>query len=193
VCGDAVGVWQDELSTLVSVIDGLGSGDAAARAAHAALACVESKREQPLGQIVADCHKALQGSRGAVMALVRVEHDCACLTYVGVGGIGFSAASAKPMQPVPQSGVVGHRLPRLAESRFDCTAGDLVVLYSDGIGSRFLLRGGVSALRWAPPEELAQRIVKRYGQDDDVAVAVLMMTVGGTDPALMDPASILSS
>jgi negative regulator of sigma-B (phosphoserine phosphatase) len=192
VCGDAVGIWQDKASTLVAVFDGLGSGDAAARAAQTALACVEMKREQPLRQIVGHCHEALHGTRGGVMALVRVEHDRARLTYVGVGSIGFSAASAKPMRPVSSSGLLGRRLPRLVECPFECTPGDLVVLYTDGIGSRFVLQGGVSALSWAPPEELAQRIVKRYARDDDAAVAVLMMmTTGITDPSSIDLTSIL--
>jgi negative regulator of sigma-B (phosphoserine phosphatase) len=192
VSGDRIGIWRDEASTLVTVIDGLGSGQAAAQAAQIALACVEMNRDQPLRDIVVCCHEVLQATRGAVMALARVQHDRDRLSFVGVGNIGFSAASARPMQPVSPNGLLGHRLPSLLEYGFDCTPGDLVVLYSDGISSRFVLQGGVAALNWVPPQELAQRIVKRFAQDDDVAVAVLMM-VGTTDQSSIDLTSILQS
>lgn len=175
ISGDSIGLWRDAATTLVAVVDGLGSGQAAARAAQAALTCVEMNRSQPLREIVACCHGALQATRGVVMGLVRVEHQHDCLAFVGVGNVGFSAASTRPMRPVSRNGLLGHRLPTLREFRFDCTPGDLVALYSDGISSRFVLQGGVAALSWAPPQELARRIVKRFAMDDDVAVAVLMM------------------
>jgi hypothetical protein len=184
-----VGVWHDTASTLVAVVDGLGSGLAAAEAAEAALASVELYRDQPLREILILCHGALQATRGVVMALVRVDHQKASLSFIGVGNIGFSAASAEPMQPVSPNGLLGHRMSTLLEYRYKCTPGDLVVLHTDGISSRFVLQGGVTALSWSPPQELAERIVKRFAQDDDAAVAVLMMS-GATDQSSTDPTSI---
>lgn len=181
VSGDSVGIWQDGASTLLTVIDGLGSGQAAAEATQSALTCVQVNLDRSLSEIIVCCHRALQGTRGVVMALVRVEHCHDRLTFAGVGNIGFSAATTKPMRPISRNGVLGHRLPAPREFCFDCTPGDVVVLYSDGISSRFVLNGGVAALSWAPPRELSRRIVKRFGTgEDDVAVAALVMT-GTTD------------
>lgn len=192
VSGDRIGIWRGTASTLLAVVDGLGSGPAAAQAAEAALASVEQNREKPLREIFVLCHRALQATRGVVMALVCVDHHKASLSFAGVGNIGFSAASSEPMKPVSPNGLLGHRMPTLLEYRYQCTPGDLVVLHTDGISSRFVLHGGVAALSWSPPQELAQRIVKRFGRDDDVAVAVLLMTPAA-DQSCIDPASVLDS
>jgi hypothetical protein len=108
------------------------------------------------------------------MALVRIEYDQRQLTFVGVGNIGFSAASRQPIWPFSPDGLVGHRLPTLQEFKFTCSPGDLVVLYSDGISSRFLRQGGASALTPTDPQEIVQQIAKKFGEKDhDVAIVAL--------------------
>jgi negative regulator of sigma-B (phosphoserine phosphatase) len=179
ISGDRIGIWQDDVSTLVTVIDGLGSGQLAAEASCRALACVEANRTLPLAGILPRCHEVTQDTRGVVMALARIEHAREQLTFVGVGNIGFSASSRQQMYPISQNGLVGHRLPTLLEFRFDCAPGDLIVLYSDGVSSQFVRQGGLSVLDRALPQELAQEIVQQFGkQDDDVAVAALKVTKG---------------
>jgi hypothetical protein len=174
VCGDGVGIWRDECSTLVAVVDGLGSGQPAADATTAALACVAEYQHEIPAVILDRCHKAVQHTRGVVMALAQIEHELEALTFVGVGNIGFSAAAAQPMCPYSQSGVVGHRLPELRTFRFACSAGDRIALYSDGISSRFVRQGGISILRGSSPQVMAQYLVEEFGQqNDDVAVAIL--------------------
>lgn len=176
VCGDGVGIWQDERSTLVAVVDGLGSGQPAADATAAALACVAEHQQAIPAAILDRCHKAVQHTRGVVMALAQIEHRSEALTFVGVGNIGFSAAAAQPMSAYSQSGVVGHRLPELRTFRLACSPGDRIALYSDGISSRFVRQGGVSALKGSTPQEMAQHMVEEFGrQEDDVAVAILVV------------------
>ncbi len=178
--GDTVGVWQDEASTLLAVVDGLGSGPPAAEASRRAVAWVAANRNRPLVEILTDCHKALHGTRGIVAALVRVEHRAKKLSFVGVGNVGFNADSRESMQPFSQNGVVGHRLPELIEFRYDCSPGDRLAIYTDGISSEFIRQGGLAALPEAAPETVAHEIVERFGSSkDDVAVAVL--EVSGDD------------
>jgi negative regulator of sigma-B (phosphoserine phosphatase) len=177
ISGDRVGVWQDEASTLVTVIDGLGSGKPAAEASCLALACVEANQTRPLVEILARCHEATRNSRGVVMALARIEHRPDRLTFTGVGNVGFSASSHETMHAVSKNGLVGHRLPALLEFHFTCEPGDLFVLYSDGISPEFVRNGGVAALDGAGPQELAQQIMSRFGKpDDDAAVTALAIT-----------------
>jgi negative regulator of sigma-B (phosphoserine phosphatase) len=174
VSGDQIGIWQDDVSTLVTVIDGLGSGQPAAEASSRALACVAANRTQPLVEILPRCHYAVQDTRGVVMALARIEHDSNRLTFAGVGNIGFSASSQNPIGPVSKNGLVGYRLPTLLEFQFECSLGDWIVLYSDGISSQFVRQGGISALDRLRPEELALQMIQKFGkQHDDVAVAAL--------------------
>jgi hypothetical protein len=69
ISGDAYLIKEGEEATLVCLVDGLGSGEAAAEAAQAAIRCVEVNSTLPLSDIMAKCHQALRGTRGAVMAL----------------------------------------------------------------------------------------------------------------------------
>ena len=159
---------------MVAVVDGLGSGQPAADATTAALACVAAYQKEPPASTLTRCHEAVRHTRGVVMALARIEHDLEALTFVGVGNIGFSAAAAQPMHAYSQNGLVGLRLPELRTFRFACSPGDRIALYSDGISSRFVRQGGVSTLKGSSPQEMAQHMVEWFGQqDDDVAVAIL--------------------
>jgi negative regulator of sigma-B (phosphoserine phosphatase) len=177
VSGDCIGIWQKEESTLVTVIDGLGSGPAAARASEKALASVEANQAHRLPEILVRCHRAVRATRGVVMALLRVDHGLDQVQFLGVGNIGFSAASKGPMQPFSQNGLLGHRLPSLLEFEFDCSPGDLMALFSDGISSEFVRRGGISSLARMPPQALAEHIACHFGRhEDDVAVLILEVT-----------------
>lgn len=180
VSGDAAGTWQSRAHTLVAVVDGLGSGPQAAEASTLALSCIAANRDQPLAELVGRCHLAIQHTRGAVLALARVDHKQGQMAFVGVGNIGFSAVSAVAMHPVCHNGLVGHRLPSLAEFSYPCSPGDLVVLYSDGISPRFQRQGGLAGLsssNWTDPQKLAQQIVAGFGEaEDDAAVVTLMVT-----------------
>lgn len=176
ICGDGVGIWQNGRSTLVAVLDGLGSGPAAAEATQAALDCVDRNRSKSPVSIVLHCHDAVRDTRGVVMALAHIDHEQAILTFTGVGNVGFSASTARPMQPFSQNGLVGHRLPELRTFQFACTPGDRIALYTDGVSSLFVQRGGVSALAGATPQQMADELVERYRTErDDVAVAILVI------------------
>src|SRR2546422_1725166 len=54
-------------SVLVAVVDGLGHGAEAASAAQAAVAALERHASESLVGLVERCHRALKGTRGAVM------------------------------------------------------------------------------------------------------------------------------
>lgn len=57
---------------LVAVIDGAGHGPAAARASQAAARQLAEHPDGSLERLVARCHEALRGTRGAVMTLALV-------------------------------------------------------------------------------------------------------------------------
>ena len=116
----------------------------------------------------------MRHTRGAVMALVRINTQKRTLTFVGVGNIGFRAWSAEPVQPISSAGIVGSRLPSLREFSFVYTPGDLIILYSDGISRRFALDGLVERMVPVPPQRLAEAIADDYAKrNDDVTLVVI--------------------
>ena len=175
VSGDAYLIKELGSSTLVCLADGLGSGPVAAEAAGLAIQCVERYSTLAIAEILKQCHRALKGTRGAVLALLRVDDDKEQVSFVGVGNITFHARSAHPMKPISRNGIVGHRLPNPREFRYRYTPGDLFVLHSDGVSSRFNLDDTSTTIDVAAePQALAEELVRRFGKDtDDVTLIVL--------------------
>jgi negative regulator of sigma-B (phosphoserine phosphatase) len=173
VSGDAYLIKEEEEATLICLIDGLGSGEAAAEAAQAAIRCIEVVNTLSLSDIMAECHQALRGTRGAVMALLRVSFVESAIAFVGVGNIGIHIRSTAPIKPISRNGIVGYRLPRLQEFTYPYTPGDLFVLHTDGISSRFTLDGALWAKEAQDVQTLANVIAQDFGKEnDDVTVLV---------------------
>jgi negative regulator of sigma-B (phosphoserine phosphatase) len=173
VSGDAYLIKEEEETTLICLVDGLGSGEAAAEAAQAAIRCVERGNNLPLSDIMAECHQALRGTRGAVMALLRVSFPESAIAFVGVGNIGIHIRSTAPLKPISRNGIVGYRLPRLQEFTYPYTPSDLFVLHTDGISSRFTLDDALRTKEAQDVQTLANAIAQNFGKEnDDVTVLV---------------------
>ncbi len=173
ISGDGYLIREREEATLVCLIDGLGSGEPAAEAAQAAIRCIEVSSTLPLSDIMVKCHQALRGTRGAVMALLRVSFAESAMTFVGVGNIGIHVRSTALIKPISRNGIVGHRLPRLQEFTYPYTPGDLFVLHTDGISSRFTPDGALWTEGAQDVQTLADEIAQNFGKEnDDVTVLV---------------------
>ncbi len=177
VSGDLVVVVRGETALLVGLADGLGHGPPAAVAASAFRAAVEEKAEESLSAIMRHADRRLQGTRGAVAALLRA--DGRRIELVVVGNVGFRAHAVRKMSVLPLPGVVGRlgaRAPR--PFGFDLSPGDVVVLHSDGITAPEL-----DAVIGLDAERAAQVLIERHGRaDDDAGCAVLRATAVGVRP-----------
>ena len=173
ISGDAYLIKEAEEATLVCLVDGLGSGEAAAEAAQAAIRCVQVNSTLPLSDIMAKCHQALKGTRGAVVALMRISFAESTLTFVGVGNISIHARSTALIKPISRNGIVGYRLPRLREFTYPYTPGDLFVLHTDGISNRFTLDSAVWMKEAQDVQILADEIARNFGKkNDDVTILI---------------------
>ncbi len=172
VCGDAYVISPFDGGLLVAVIDGLGHGEEAALAARVAVAAIESRAGQRLSAIVEGCHAAMRRTRGAALALVSITGDT--LTWIGVGNVEavlFRAAFGVRREAlVPRAGVVGYQLPPLREAQLAVGAGDLLVLASDGISSRY----AEQSPRAVQAQEAAHEVLDRHwgGVDDALVLAL---------------------
>jgi negative regulator of sigma-B (phosphoserine phosphatase) len=173
ISGDAYLIREEEEATLICLVDGLGSGESAAEAAQAAIRCVEVNSTLPLSDIMAECHQALKGTRGAVVALMRISFAESMITFVGVGNIGIRVRSTASIRPISKNGIVGYRLPRLREFTYPYTPGDLFVLHTDGISSRFTLDDALWTEGAQDVQTLADEIARIFGKEnDDVTILV---------------------
>lgn len=174
VSGDTYLIQETARTALIAVIDGLGSGREAARASGRAREQIMTLDEDPLPHIFQVCHQALRGTRGAVMAILRIDFQAGDIVFAGVGNISIHVqSSVDSIKPISRNGIVGHRLPRVQEFRYPYTPGDLFMMHSDGISHRFNL----SSYRLIQPEDdlqqVAEQIVMHFGKDEDDVTLVL--------------------
>jgi len=171
VSGDIYVVEPFEPSGLhVAVIDGLGGGHEAARAADGAAMVIRNRPVADALDLIRLSHTALHNTRGAVIGLMTFNTALRVVTYVGVGNIGVQVYSSQSIKPISKNGILGYRLPQLLKLTYTYNFGDTFVLYSDGISSRFSLDSQLNHSQ--PPQALAELILDRYGKMNDDATVV---------------------
>lgn len=177
-CGDASLVMLIATGALIAVVDGLGHGAEAARAARTALSVVEVQPSESPAVLLRRSHEALRGTRGAVMSIALVNAERGVLTWAGVGNVAgvlvrVGEASTRCTSLVLRRGVLGSSIPRIAESTVPLVTGDTLVLTTDGV-------------RWnpdetppgEPPASMAQRLLDQYANPSDDALVVVARYVG---------------
>jgi phosphoserine phosphatase RsbX len=176
VSGDVYVVREyAEGHVLASVIDGLGGGVEAERAAQLAAQVLDQYPDYPLQDLVRRCHTALHATRGAVIGVLRLEMASGHATYIGVGNIGVQVYSRQSIKPISKNGILGFRLPTLLELRYSYDPGDIFVLYSDGVASNFSQDNKINIRQ--PPQYMADQILTTYGKFTDDATVVAIKTM----------------
>jgi hypothetical protein len=174
--GDAWVVHRRPDSCRIALIDGLGHGPAAADAADAARAALDARPDLDPSDAVAACHVALAGSRGAALAVARIDCLAGQLTYAGVGNIEARLCVAGHWQrPISYRGIVGATLPRLRAFTFALSAPWLLVMHTDGLRGRFEI-DAPTTLRAAALQPLAESLLRDWARPTDDASIVLVMS-----------------
>lgn len=138
VCGDAWAVAAEQECPAVMVVDGLGHGLGAADAARLAVRAFDASPDLPPAALVGAIHDALRGSRGAAVAVARIDRARGVVTYAGVGNVtGVVVAAGVGRHLVSGNGTAGHDVHRISEFSYPWGADALLVMHSDGLGSRW--------------------------------------------------------
>ncbi|HWC74346.1 MAG TPA: SpoIIE family protein phosphatase [Gemmatimonadales bacterium] len=173
--GDLCLVKRVGKATLLAVVDGLGHGEEAASAAHAAVGAIDRYSREPLVDLVRRCHDALVGLRGVVLGLALLDPPTASMTWLGVGNVGgvLLRADTKARPPrvslVPNAGFIGAEPPHATARTVPLVRGDTVILYSDGIHDGFT----EALVLDNSPQEIADFIIARHTKGTDDALALV--------------------
>jgi negative regulator of sigma-B (phosphoserine phosphatase) len=169
-------VREDGSRTLIAVVDGLGHGNGAVRAAVTAVASLESEPLAPLVPMVLRLHDRLRGTRGVVLSLAVADLAAGQLQWLGVGNVAgvlvhrTAGARREPQENlVPLGGIVGSNLPPLSPVTLPIEAGDTLVFATDGVDVAF--DGSIAAAM--PAQRLAQVILATYGRPKDDALVLV--------------------
>jgi hypothetical protein len=118
-------------------------------------------------------HQALHSTRGAVVAIAAIALG-EQLTFVGVGNIvGTVLTEDRVQHTISHNGTVGHTIHRIQPFTYPWTAQSLLVLHSDGLGTRWNLNA-YPGLRDRHPSLIAGVLYRDFKRGtDDVTVLVV--------------------
>ncbi|MET0964483.1 MAG: ATP-binding protein [Noviherbaspirillum sp.] len=137
-CGDAWAVGCDSQAMTLLLADGLGHGPLAAAASEAAAMLLTGDAGGSPARLLQNANQALQGARGAAVSVVRVDRQAGKLTFAGLGNVAACVRHRGQTQHlVPQDGIVGSAMRRLQEFSAPWSDAMLLVMYTDGLRSRW--------------------------------------------------------
>lgn len=171
--GDAIVIQQWQEGALLGVIDGLGHGGLAQRAAHAARHYLEEHFDQPLPNLFRGVGRTCRATRGVVMALGRFDLCRQTVTLASIGNVEIRLVGGPaPVHAIARRGILGlHTLePFVAEHPW--TAANLLIMHSDGLESRWKWNE-FADLAPEPAAVIARRLLVKLGKIEDDATVVV--------------------
>jgi anti-sigma regulatory factor (Ser/Thr protein kinase) len=177
VCGDAWAVARDGERTLFLVADGLGHGPLAADASREAVHAFRQNRTCGPVAILQAAHQSLRGTRGAAVAVAEVDASHGIVRFAGVGNIAGAVVDGSASRSmVSYNGTVGVEARKFQEFTYPFPRGALLVMHSDGLGSRWDL-GAYPGLVCRDPSLVMGVLYRDFQRGrDDVTVLVARMT-----------------
>lgn len=137
VCGDAWGVEQTPDYSVIMVADGLGHGFDARTAAAEAVRILHSVPGLSPAEIAERAHLALRSTRGAALAVARIDRYRERVTFSGIGNISAHIYSGitEGQHLVSVHGTAGFQTAKIREFEYPWPDRGMLLMYSDGLGS----------------------------------------------------------
>ncbi len=181
VCGDAWGLHSDHSAATLVVADGLGHGPEAAQASEQAVATTLAERAMMVAGLLQVAHLALRATRGAALAIAKLDLHRSQLDYGGIGNIAalvYDPDGNSRRQLVSHNGIVGSNLRKVQAFSAPWVTGAVMILHSDGLGTRWDLADYPGIIAY--PARLIAAVLYRDFQRgrDDVTVLVVRQDCG---------------
>jgi hypothetical protein len=173
-CGDAWRAARSERTISLLVVDGLGHGPLAAEAAEVVAALFEKNpHDAPRAHIEA-AHAGLSGTRGAAMAVARIDPQAGKLTNAGEGNIsGSLLENGASRGLVSHNGIVGHQVRKVQEFEYIWQAQSMLIMHSDGLQTRWSL-GKHFGLALRHPAVIAGVLYRDFKRGNDDATVLVV-------------------
>ena len=169
--GDAFLELNNENIQFLSVIDGLGHGPNAHKAAEKAVNTMRNNNDMDLINLFEFLHKDLHDTRGVVAAILKFDLSNETLEYIGLGNIELHCTNSN-IKPISMAGILGHnwRMPKVFNFKYQ--KNDLFTMFSDGISRRF----NIHSYSDGSCEYIANRIFDDHGKGHDDATIMVIRT-----------------
>lgn len=178
-CGDAWYLAYDDTQFSALVVDGLGHGELAERAALAGTQAFAQAPFDAPAHVLEAMHVNMQGSRGGAAAFA--QYAGGALRFCGVGNIGARLLTPDTSRGLASHpGIVGGQFRRARPFDYADVHANLLVLYSDGLQSRWDLQQ-YPGLMHQHPALIAAVLHRDYcrGRDDVTVLVAALETLSG--------------
>jgi anti-sigma regulatory factor (Ser/Thr protein kinase) len=158
----------------VLVVDGLGHGPLAAIAAGAAIETFRARIGDRPQETIEHLHLALRPTRGAAALVGELDAGTRTARWCGIGNVAASTFTAGVRrQLVSMNGTLGHGTFRSQQFQAPWPAQSLLVVTTDGIGTRWDLES-YPGLERRHPSIVAGVVYRDFGRERDDATVLVV-------------------
>ena len=156
------------------VADGSGHGSHAACAAELAVKIFSEHASEDCVSLVERMHRSLAPTRGAALAVARIDAGEALIRFVGIGNIaGTIVTGTDARQMVSHNGTAGHIAPRVREFTYPFAGAPCIIMHSDGLSNRWRI-ADYPGLAACHPSLIAAVLFRDFRRGrDDATIAVM--------------------
>lgn len=173
-CGDAWAYASSAHGPTLLSVDGSGHGAEAEGAAQIAVDAFHANQHHDCVRLVETIHRALAPTRGAAIAVARIDAARQIVRFVGVGNISAAMMTEGTVRRmVSHHGTAGHIAPRIREFAYPYGGSVTIILHSDGLTSKWDM-DDYPGLAASHPSLIAGILFRdhRRGRDDSCVVAM---------------------
>jgi anti-sigma regulatory factor (Ser/Thr protein kinase) len=173
-CGDAGAYESSPSGPTLFLADGSGHGFYAEVAAQTAVRVFRENVGESCARIAELVHKALIPTRGAAIAVARVDRAERIIRFVGIGNIAGAVFSESGLnRMVSHGGTAGHIASRIREFVYPYSGTPTVILHSDGLSAKWDL-DDYPGLGVSHPALIAGILFRDFarGRDDASVIAL---------------------
>ncbi|MET7988918.1 ATP-binding SpoIIE family protein phosphatase [Streptomyces sp. NPDC005281] len=176
-CGDGWAARWDgsgasAQAVLVMLCDGLGHGPLARKATLTAIRAFRTGTSGSPEQIMTDIHQALADTRGAAVAVARIEPDLHRVSFCGIGNISAAVVTATSKTSLPsRPGTAGDQIRTLRTSTHLLPQGSALIMHSDGLTEHWHPETIPELLNHSPAV-IAARLLHTAGKHHDDASVI---------------------
>jgi len=175
--GDAFAVKRWGQQALVVVIDGLGHGQYAHRAARTAQDYVNRHYDQSMPELFRGVGRACRATRGVVMAIARFDCDQDRLTFATVGNIEARLIShIPPGRFLVRRGIIGNNAPSPGVTEHRWRPDNILILHTDGLVTHWQWED-FPQLAGQSATFIAQELLRKLAKENDDATVVVVKGV----------------
>ncbi|MEU6484475.1 ATP-binding SpoIIE family protein phosphatase [Streptomyces sp. NPDC046887] len=159
---------------LAMMCDGLGHGPQAARAGDVAREAFRDSAHTRPHRVLEDLHRALRGTRGAAVAVARVDFAAGTVEFSGVGNVSaFLVRGERRSSLLSVPGIVGHHMPHTRSFTAEAGPGSVLVMHTDGLSDRWSPQTFPGLFARRSTVISAQILREAGGRRDDIGILVV--------------------